>query len=104
MRMSDLAKAWSRDRVDTREEIVRRETKAALASFPNANGDETTALALCASSLQRNLADRTDERDAASAAFEYAVALLAADRNGAPVNRWVFMDRLRRGLCPVRGK
>ena len=58
-------------------DIVAREIAAAHAAFPNANGDDLTALALAASSLRKNIADRTDERDMYHIAFRASAGPLA---------------------------
>jgi hypothetical protein len=58
-------------------EILQREVAAAHVAFPNANGDDLTALALSASALRKNLAERGDERDMYHRAFRAAAGPLA---------------------------
>lgn len=47
----------------TKEDIVASVTEAALRSYPNANGDELTAVSLLASNLERRNADWLDTKN-----------------------------------------
>ena len=61
-------------------DIVAREVPAAHEAFPNAGGDDLAALALSASALRKNLAERTGERDFYAAAFRGAMRELHSDK------------------------
>ena len=100
--MGDLARAWGHsDGREPTEGIVEREVAAALRSYPNAEGDETLALALAVCGLRKTLQARTQERDQKSVAYAAACMLLALVKGGVPVNSRIFMERLRRNVCPV---
>ncbi len=81
--------------------IIGREIKAAHTSFPNANGDDLTALALSTSSLRKNLGERTAERDT----YGYKARQLEWEANIAKrqvyANQWVgrYLEALEAMAC-----